>query len=213
MGRTNADDVELEAALQQLLLDLRSDAVETDVGLGEDGVGGLCLGHCGSFAGAVYSYVRVRECWDDRFGGSIELMIRPRNRKGIDGRRRGAGDALSVQRGWGDRRSKDGRWTKVSSQVKRSVKSSREGAMWNFFAHCYSMGLSPSFPQQTPGHNFRARQAPGVQKGGNGAWGLLVGQRVSVRDTSDDWSEGQLARGARTTLSFGCRLLSWDFLV
>jgi hypothetical protein len=50
MGRTNADDVELEAALQQLLLDLRSDAVETDMGLGEDGVGGLCLGHCGSFA-------------------------------------------------------------------------------------------------------------------------------------------------------------------
>ena len=35
--RTNADDVELEAALQQLLLDLAGDAVETDVRLGEHG--------------------------------------------------------------------------------------------------------------------------------------------------------------------------------
>lgn len=66
--RTNADDVELEAALQQLLLNLRSDAVETDMGLGEDGVGGLlCLGHRGSCA---VVYVRVWECWDDRVGRS-----------------------------------------------------------------------------------------------------------------------------------------------
>ena len=42
---TNADNVELKAALQELLLDLGSDAVETDVALGEDTLGGLrCLG-------------------------------------------------------------------------------------------------------------------------------------------------------------------------
>lgn len=37
---TNADDVELKATLQQLLLDLRGDAVETDMASGEDCVGG-----------------------------------------------------------------------------------------------------------------------------------------------------------------------------
>lgn len=42
---TNADDVELETTLQQLLLNLRSDAVETDVALGEDGGRGSS-GHC-----------------------------------------------------------------------------------------------------------------------------------------------------------------------
>lgn len=34
---TDADDIELEAPLEQLLLDLSSDAVKTDVALGEDG--------------------------------------------------------------------------------------------------------------------------------------------------------------------------------
>ena len=34
---TNADDVELEATLDELALDLRGDAVETDVALGVDG--------------------------------------------------------------------------------------------------------------------------------------------------------------------------------
>ena len=34
--RTNADDIELKAAFQQLLLDLVRDAVETDVVFGED---------------------------------------------------------------------------------------------------------------------------------------------------------------------------------
>ena len=38
---TNADDVELEATLQELALNLRGDAVETDMALREDGV----LGH------------------------------------------------------------------------------------------------------------------------------------------------------------------------
>lgn len=37
---TNADDVELKATLQQLLLDLRGDAVETNMASGEDCVGG-----------------------------------------------------------------------------------------------------------------------------------------------------------------------------
>lgn len=36
---TNADDVELETTLQELLLNLRSDAVETDMALGVDSVG------------------------------------------------------------------------------------------------------------------------------------------------------------------------------
>lgn len=35
--RTNADDIELETTLQELLLNLRSDAVETDMALGKDG--------------------------------------------------------------------------------------------------------------------------------------------------------------------------------
>ena len=35
-GHTNADDIELKAALEQLLLNLGGDAVETDVALGED---------------------------------------------------------------------------------------------------------------------------------------------------------------------------------
>lgn len=42
-SHTNADDIELEATLQKLLLDLRSDAVETDMASGEDC---LSLGHC-----------------------------------------------------------------------------------------------------------------------------------------------------------------------
>lgn len=37
---TNADDVELETTLQELALDLRRDAVETNVALGVDGAGG-----------------------------------------------------------------------------------------------------------------------------------------------------------------------------
>lgn len=37
---TNADNVELETALQELALDLRRDAVETDMALGENGGGG-----------------------------------------------------------------------------------------------------------------------------------------------------------------------------
>lgn len=44
---TNADDVELEAPLYALLLDLLGDAVESDIAVREDG---LCLvrgSHCG----------------------------------------------------------------------------------------------------------------------------------------------------------------------
>lgn len=43
---TDADDVELEATLEQLALDLGRDAVETDVALGVDG-GSRHGGHCG----------------------------------------------------------------------------------------------------------------------------------------------------------------------
>lgn len=35
-AHTHADDIELKAALEQLLLNLCGDAVETDVALGED---------------------------------------------------------------------------------------------------------------------------------------------------------------------------------
>jgi hypothetical protein len=49
-GLTDTDDIELEAALQELLLNLVGDAVETDVALGEDGRrllrGCGCGGHC-----------------------------------------------------------------------------------------------------------------------------------------------------------------------
>ena len=37
---TDTDDVELETTLQELALDLRGDAVETDMALGGDGAGG-----------------------------------------------------------------------------------------------------------------------------------------------------------------------------
>jgi hypothetical protein len=50
-GLADTDDIELEAALEELLLNLVGDAVETDVALGEDGRGLLrgcgCGGHCG----------------------------------------------------------------------------------------------------------------------------------------------------------------------
>ena len=48
---TNADDVELETALQQLSLNLRCDAVETNVASREDGVG--LLRHTGSSHGEL----------------------------------------------------------------------------------------------------------------------------------------------------------------
>ena len=38
MRPTNADDIELKTTLQQLLLDLRCDAVETDVAPGEHSI-------------------------------------------------------------------------------------------------------------------------------------------------------------------------------
>lgn len=48
---TNADDVELEASLEQLALNLGGDAVETDMAIGVDGLSGhgvvvmvVCLG-------------------------------------------------------------------------------------------------------------------------------------------------------------------------
>lgn len=48
-SRTNTDDIELKAALQQLLLNLGGDAVEADVALGEDALRRLRVGcgrHC-----------------------------------------------------------------------------------------------------------------------------------------------------------------------
>jgi hypothetical protein len=53
---TNANNIELEATLQELLLDLGSDAVETNVALGEDTLGSLRLrradvGHVGGIGG------------------------------------------------------------------------------------------------------------------------------------------------------------------
>jgi len=47
---TDADDIELEASLQQLLLDLLRDAVETNVASGEDSVP---LGHRRGHGGLV----------------------------------------------------------------------------------------------------------------------------------------------------------------
>ena len=46
---TDADDVELEATLDKLLLDLLGDAVETDIALGVDGLllGSVRGSHCG----------------------------------------------------------------------------------------------------------------------------------------------------------------------
>ena len=38
LTRTDADNIELEAALKELALDLGGDAVKTDVAVGEDGV-------------------------------------------------------------------------------------------------------------------------------------------------------------------------------
>jgi hypothetical protein len=50
---TNANNIELETALQELLLNLGGDAVETDVTLGEDALRGLGLGLLGSGVGHV----------------------------------------------------------------------------------------------------------------------------------------------------------------
>jgi hypothetical protein len=47
---TNADDIELETALQKLLLNLLCDAVESDMTSGEDGIPlRHCCGHDGFF--------------------------------------------------------------------------------------------------------------------------------------------------------------------
>jgi hypothetical protein len=53
---TNANNIELEATLQELLLDLGGDAVETNVALGEDALSSLRLrrtdvGHVGGIGG------------------------------------------------------------------------------------------------------------------------------------------------------------------
>jgi hypothetical protein len=50
---TNANNIELETALQELLLDLGGDAVETNVALREDALRGLSLGLLGSGVGHV----------------------------------------------------------------------------------------------------------------------------------------------------------------
>jgi hypothetical protein len=44
---TNANDIELEAPLNGLLLDLLGDAVESDIAVREDGLGLVGGSHCG----------------------------------------------------------------------------------------------------------------------------------------------------------------------
>jgi hypothetical protein len=44
---TNADNIELEAPLDALLLNLLGDAVESDIAVREDGLGLVCGSHCG----------------------------------------------------------------------------------------------------------------------------------------------------------------------
>jgi hypothetical protein len=57
---TNADDVELETTLQELALNLRRDAVETDMGLGVDAARGS-RGHCdGGFNDKLSCSIRKR---------------------------------------------------------------------------------------------------------------------------------------------------------
>lgn len=65
---TNANNIELKAPLQELLLDLGGDAVETNVALGEDALGGLRrlgssdVGHGGGVVGrdGVYESLAQR---------------------------------------------------------------------------------------------------------------------------------------------------------
>lgn len=49
---TNTHDIELETTLQQLPLDLRGDAVETDMAVGEDG--GLLRGSSAGSGGHLW---------------------------------------------------------------------------------------------------------------------------------------------------------------
>ncbi len=60
--RTNADDVELEAALEQLALDLGCDAVETDMALGVDGGSGHRRHCCGVFLDGLGIQKGNRRC-------------------------------------------------------------------------------------------------------------------------------------------------------
>jgi len=60
--RTDTDDVELESALQQLLLNLLGDAVESDVALREDGVGQRVRSH-------------GRHCRGKKVGGREEIEV------------------------------------------------------------------------------------------------------------------------------------------
>lgn len=61
LDRTNTDDIELETALQELLLNLRGNAVETDVALRCDRGLGVSVNGCHVCPSVV---VRSRACAD-----------------------------------------------------------------------------------------------------------------------------------------------------
>ena len=78
--RTNANDVKLETTLQQLLLNLRSNAVETDMALGDDGRSWRSHFVCRWWAGVcrrVLRKGRVRELMQWRVN---EVLCYPKKR-------------------------------------------------------------------------------------------------------------------------------------
>jgi hypothetical protein len=82
-GRTDADDVELEPALHELLLNLLGDAVETDIALRVDGrLLGSVRGHCGRWGLGGGSACEVG-------GGTVERWRRVAG-EGVNKKRAGA---------------------------------------------------------------------------------------------------------------------------
>jgi hypothetical protein len=72
---TNADDIELEATLQQLPLNLRSDTIKTDVALGIDGLQRLRLGGGGHGEGLLGESPEAQEQSTCRDWGLREAKV------------------------------------------------------------------------------------------------------------------------------------------
>jgi hypothetical protein len=75
---TDADDIELEAPLDALLLDLLGDAIETDIAVREDGLGLVGGSHCGRCGPrrCVGEVERVRVVSETRGGQHLIVVAR-----------------------------------------------------------------------------------------------------------------------------------------
>ena len=157
-GLSNANNIELEAALQELLLDLGGDAVEADVALGEDALHGLSLGstdvgHVGGGGDVVvYStgYLGIRRGVDGR--GAEAGITSAGGGDGGDGGEVGEEGEVVV-------RATDG---EMGRRSKYSSDGAGESASWGSHdAQGFTLGMeeAPAAPAA------RAQSSPGAGKG------------------------------------------------